>query len=86
MEKVLFKISREVCDECSMALRRFMGHMEGVESTDAENGGIAVSFDETKTTEDRGSKLSGDRYFNDIHPSSSKAGGDLLTTLIKPKR
>lgn len=50
MEKILFKISRDACDECSMALRRFMGHMEGVDSIDEENGSIAVYFDETKTT------------------------------------
>lgn len=53
MEKVLFKIGKDVCDECSMALRRFMGHVEGVESIDAENDSIAVYFNETKVTREK---------------------------------
>ncbi len=53
MEKILFNIGKRVCDECSMALRRFMGHVEGVESIDEENGRLAVCFDGTKISREK---------------------------------
>ena len=36
-----------------MAITRFMRNMEGVESVEAEEGMVAITFDETKTDEDR---------------------------------
>jgi copper chaperone CopZ len=52
MSKVLFSIDARVCEECALALRRFIGHMDGVESIDVENSKIAVSFDEAKMAEE----------------------------------
>lgn len=43
---------KEFCEECSLALRRFVGNMAGVESVDVENGRIVISFDESVTIED----------------------------------
>ncbi|MDI6744511.1 MAG: heavy-metal-associated domain-containing protein [Thermodesulfovibrionales bacterium] len=48
MEKISFNVAKEFCDECSLAVRRFIGHMEGVDSIDVERGKIAISFDESK--------------------------------------
>ena len=41
------------CEECSLALRRFIGNLEGVDSVDAENGRVMISFDASMITEDR---------------------------------
>lgn len=51
MRKLLFKVEDQVCDECALALRRFIGHMDGIESIDVENRKIAVVFDAAKMTE-----------------------------------
>ncbi len=45
MEKRLFKVEDQFCDECALALRRFLGDEEGVESVEVENKMIAVVFD-----------------------------------------
>lgn len=52
MKKFLFKVEEKFCDECSLALRRFIGHMEGIESIDVEDRKIAVVFDAVKMTEE----------------------------------
>lgn len=52
MEKIYFNVGKTFCDECSLALRRFIGHMEGVESIDVEEGKVAVVFDRGKITEE----------------------------------
>lgn len=60
MEKILFNIEERVCDECALALRRFIGHMDGVESIDTENKKIAVVFDQTKMSEEELTRLTRD--------------------------
>jgi copper chaperone CopZ len=60
MNKIALKISRELCAECSLALRRFIGGIEGVESIDAENGKIEISFDASKITKETVAKISKD--------------------------
>lgn len=50
MRKLLFKVEDQVCDECALALRRFIGHMEGIESIDVENRKIAIVFSPAKIT------------------------------------
>ncbi len=52
MKKFLFKVEEKFCDECSLALRRFIGHMEGIESIDVEDRKIAVVFDAAKMTDE----------------------------------
>jgi copper chaperone CopZ len=44
-------VQKEFCEECSLALRRFIGKMDGVESIDVENGQIQISFDSEKIVE-----------------------------------
>jgi copper chaperone CopZ len=53
MSKVTLSVQKQFCAECSLALRRFVGNMDGVESVDVENGKIVIDFDEAKIPEDR---------------------------------
>lgn len=55
-----FKVSNNLCAECSLALRRFIGGMNGVESVDAESGMLAVRFDEAAISEEKLSKITRD--------------------------
>ena len=48
MRKLLFKVEDRFCDECALALRRFIGHLDGVKSIDVEEKKIAIVFDESK--------------------------------------
>ena len=60
MEKKLFKVEDRFCDECALALRRFIGHEEGVASVDVENRMIAVVFNPAKMPEERLEQLTKD--------------------------
>ena len=51
MKKVSLSVQKEFCDECSLAIRRFVGKMNGVDSVDVENGKIVISFDDSKILE-----------------------------------
>lgn len=49
MQKATFLIDEyNTCVECAVALRRFIGGLDGVESIEDLPGMIIVSFDETK--------------------------------------
>jgi copper chaperone CopZ len=60
MRKLLLKVKDQVCDECALALRRFIGNMDGVESIAVEEKKIAVVFDDAKIPEEEMIKLTGD--------------------------
>jgi copper chaperone CopZ len=60
MTKAYFKVQKQFCGECSLALRRFIGGMDGVITVDVENGAVAVDFDERKIPEERVQKLTRD--------------------------
>jgi len=60
MGKVSFDVGKELCEECSLALRRFIGRMKGVESVDAEDGKIAISFESTRVTEEELNRITRD--------------------------
>ena len=60
MERRLFKVEDQFCDECALALRRFIGHEEGVGSIDVENRMIAVVFAPAKMPEERLDRLTKD--------------------------
>lgn len=51
MKKISLHVQKEFCDECSLALRRFVGKMDGVNSIDVEDGKIAISIDDSKILE-----------------------------------
>jgi len=53
MEKMSFKIIDEnLCDECSLALGRFIGHMLGIDSIEVESGYVVIKYDESKITKE----------------------------------
>ncbi len=60
MQKLLFKVEEQFCDECALALRRFIGHLEGIESIDVEEKKIAVIFDAAKMSQEELSRITKD--------------------------
>jgi copper chaperone CopZ len=52
MKTASFKVGKLMCAECSMALRRFIGGLDGVDSVEPGEETIDVRFDETKIAED----------------------------------
>ncbi len=58
MKKLSLKVQKEFCEECSLALRRFIGKMDGVNSVDTESGRIVIDFDDSKLTEEHIMKIS----------------------------
>lgn len=60
MKTALFSVSNNLCAECSLALRRFVGGMDGVESIDVQHGKIAVTFDEATIDEEKISTITRD--------------------------
>jgi len=60
MGKLALPVKKEFCESCSMALRRFIGHMDGVEEVSVENGKLTISFDGEKISETELFKISKD--------------------------
>jgi hypothetical protein len=60
MSKVSLNVQKQFCEECSLALRRFVGGMEGVETIEVQKGKIEIGFDSSKITEDFLKKLAKD--------------------------
>ncbi len=60
MGKLSFRVKKEFCAECSLALRRFVGTMEGVEDVEVEvgEGKITISYDGSKIGETQLFKVS----------------------------
>jgi len=58
MKKISLQVQKEFCDECSLALMRFIGKMDGVNSIDAENGRIVIDFDDSQIMEEDILKIS----------------------------
>ncbi len=51
MGRISIGVQKEFCDECSLALRRFIGKTEGVESIEVEDGKISIVFDGARIEE-----------------------------------
>ncbi len=60
MSKVSLNVQKQFCEECSLALRRFIGGMEGVESIEVQSGKIEIDYDSTKIAEEVLKQLSKD--------------------------
>ncbi|GBD99214.1 hypothetical protein BMS3Abin07_01248 [bacterium BMS3Abin07] len=52
MKNISLNVSKDFCAECSMALRRFIGKMDGVDSIGVEDGRVVINFDEGKMEEE----------------------------------
>jgi hypothetical protein len=57
MKKAYVNVQKEFCGECSLALMHFIGNMHGVDSITAEDGKVAITFDESKIQEESLLKL-----------------------------
>lgn len=55
-----FKVEKRFCEECSLALRRFIGGMDGVNDVHVENGDVVIDFDERTIPEERVRSLARD--------------------------
>lgn len=60
MKTALFKVDKNLCADCSLALRRFIGGLDGVDSIDVVQGKIAISFDEREIDENKLSRIARD--------------------------
>ena len=60
MKVILFKIAQGRCLECSIALKRFIGGIGGVESVEVGKDSISIRIDETKAGEDGIRKIARD--------------------------
>lgn len=61
MSKASFTVTqRHLCMDCTLALRRFIGGLDGIESVDVEEGRIAVSFDENAIARERLTEITKD--------------------------
>ena len=60
MSRILFRVQKQFCGECSLALRRFIGGMDGVNAVEVENGAVAVDFDERQIPGEQVQKLARD--------------------------
>lgn len=58
MKSISLHVQKEFCDECSLALMRFIGKMDGVTSINAENGRIVIDFDDSRIMEEDVVKIS----------------------------
>ncbi|HXX58853.1 MAG TPA: heavy metal-associated domain-containing protein [Thermodesulfovibrionales bacterium] len=52
MKNVSVTVQKEFCEECSLALRRFIGKMDGVDSIEVGEGKIVISFDGSRISEE----------------------------------
>ncbi len=52
MKRLLVNVQKEFCEECSLALRRFIGKMEGVKEITTESGMIEIKFDDSIVNRD----------------------------------
>ncbi len=52
MKKVYINVQKEFCGECSLALMHFIGKMKGVASITAEDGKVAITFDDSVVPEE----------------------------------
>lgn len=59
-KRISFNMGKDVCDDCSMALRRFIGHMEVVESIDVEEGKVVIDFNALKISEEKLDRITRD--------------------------
>ena len=70
MERISLNVGKQFCAECSMAVRRFIGRMDGVESIEMQNDTIEIAFDP--------SQVSGEDLFRISKDSIEKLGYKLL--------
>ncbi|HTZ18938.1 MAG TPA: hypothetical protein VMB78_10915 [Dissulfurispiraceae bacterium] len=53
MKTMCVPVQKEFCGECSLALRRFIGGLEGIKSIDVVDDQISILYDEKLVEGDR---------------------------------
>lgn len=53
MKTMCVPVQKEFCAECALALRRFIGGLEGIESIDVVDDQISIRYDEAFIKDDR---------------------------------
>lgn len=46
MRTLAFAVADRICDDCSLALRRYLGGLQGVGTVDVDGRNVAVMYDE----------------------------------------
>lgn len=60
MKRLLINVQKEFCEECSLALRRFIGKVPGVESIESERERIEIKFNDSIIKEEELLRLTKD--------------------------
>lgn len=60
MEKISMPVRKEFCDDCALALRRFIGRMPGVDEINVEGSSILVSFDPARISAEDLRRITGE--------------------------
>lgn len=58
--KISFNVGTIFCYDCVMALRRFIGSMEGVEGVEIDEGKVSIEYDPAKISEERIAQIAKD--------------------------
>lgn len=53
MGRLHVRVDKSLCEDCSLALRRFIGGLDGVQEVVVERGMIAVGYDDAKLSEEK---------------------------------
>lgn len=46
LKTMCVSVEAHFCEECSLSLRRFIGGLEGIESIEANNGQISITYED----------------------------------------
>jgi len=71
MKTMCVPVQKEFCAECSLALRRFIGGLEGIESIDEVDGQISIQYDDAI--------IKSDKLFAAVCENVEKLGYKLIT-------
>ena len=53
MKIATFQVNKGICGDCSLALKRFLGGLDGVDTVDLGKLAITIRFDESKIDESK---------------------------------
>jgi copper chaperone CopZ len=53
VKSMCIRVQKEFCEECALAIRRFIGGLEGVESIETAEGLISIAYDDKMVDSER---------------------------------
>lgn len=57
MKTAMFPVGNNMCESCALALRRFIGGLDGVASIDTLQGQVVVTYDDSAIPEETVDRL-----------------------------